>query len=154
VFGSNRGAATNNFSAIAAVSVVFDTTTTLMGTGVTGGWDLVAGTAITLPAGAVTISGNSIQIVVPGALLPSEGLQPAAYDVNLWPRDTTQVGNTATSDFAPNNSDFVVGAAIVPNPLSLLLLTAGMVGAAVVRRRQPMMQSAQPSRGITPALHH
>lgn len=134
MFGSNRGAATNNFSAIAAVSVVFDTTTTLMGTGVTGGWDLVAGTAITLPAGAVTISGNSIQIVVPGALLPSEGLQPAAYDVNLWPRDTTQVGNTATSDFAPNNSDFVVGAATVPEPLSLSLLASG-VAAIVVRRR-------------------
>ncbi len=134
VFGFNRGAATNNFSAIGAGGVVFDATITLTGAGVTGGRDLVANAAITLPAGAATISGNSLQIIVPGALLPSEGLQPAAYGVNLWPRDSTQVGNAAIADFAPNNSDFVVGAATVPEPLSLSLLASG-VAAIVVRRR-------------------
>ena len=140
VFGFNRGAATNNFSAIGAGGVVFDATITLTGAGVTGGRDLVSGAAVTLPAGAATISGNSIQIVVPGALLPSEGLQPAAYGVNLWPRDSTQVGNAAIADFAPNNSDFVVGAATVPEPLSLSLLASGVVGAAMVRRRRAVAQ--------------
>lgn len=140
VFGFNRGAATNNFSAIGAGGVVFDATITLTGAGVTGGRDLVAGTTITLPAGAATISGDSFQIIVPGVLLPSEGLQPAAYGVNLWPRDATQAGNAAIADFAPNNSDFVVGAATVPEPLSLSLLASGVAGAAVVRRRRPVTQ--------------
>ena len=140
VFGFNRGAATNNFSAIGEGGVVFDATITLTGAGVTGGRDLVSGTALTVPTGAATISGNSIQVVVPGVLLPSEGLQPAAYGVNLWPRDTTQIGNAAIADFAPNNSDFLVGAATVPEPLSLSLLASGVAGAIAVRWRRTMTQ--------------
>ena len=141
VFGFNRGAGTNNFSAIGAPGVVFDAVITLTGAGVTGGRDFVAGTTLTLPAGAATISGNSFQITVPGTLLPSEGLAPAAYGVNLWPRDATQVGNAAISDFAPDNSDFLIGAATVPEPVSLSLLASGVSGAAVVRRRR---RAAQP----------
>ncbi len=142
VFGFNRGAGTSNFSAIGAPGVIFDAVITLTGAGVTGGRDLVSNTALTLPANAATISGNTIQIVVPGSLLPSEGVQPAAYGVNLWPRDTTQVGNAAIADFAPNNSDFLVGAATatVPEPLSLSLLASGVAGIAFARRRRPAAQ--------------
>ncbi len=138
VFGFNRGAGTNNFSPIGAPAVVFDPVITLTGTGVAGGRDLVAGTALTLPAGAATISGNSLQIVVPGTLLPSKGLTPTNYGVNLWPRDNSQVGTAAISDFAPDNSDFLVGGASVPEPLSLSLLASAVAGYSFMRKRRPV----------------
>src|SRR4051794_19976878 len=127
VIGFNRGAANNNFSSIGLPNIVFDSVITLNSNGITGGRDLVTNTAITLPAGSATILGSTFTIDVPAALLPSQGLLPTQYGVNLWPRDTAvPAGDTQIADFAPNATDLIVGAALaVPEPSSLALLAAG-----------------------------
>lgn len=135
VFGINRGAGTSNFAAINAPGVIFDAVITMTGAGVVAGRDLVANAALAIPAGSASITGNTFQINIGGALLPSLGLTPAQYGVNLWPRDTTQVGTAAISDFAPNNSDFLVGATTVPEPLTASLVLSGLIAVAAVRRR-------------------
>src|SRR3954453_14290842 len=113
VIGFNRGAATSNFAAIGLPNIVFDSVITLNSDGVAGGRDLVTNTAITLPAGSATILGSTFQIDVPAALLPSQGLLPAQYGVNLWPRDTAvPAGDTQNADFAPDARDLIVGAAV------------------------------------------
>ena len=69
--------------------------------------DLTSGpTPVTtdLPAGSMTIGSNQvITIRVPANLLPMQGLAPAAYTVNLWPRSGVGGGNGQIADFAPDN---------------------------------------------------
>jgi len=86
VFGFDRGAGsvTSNFAAIGLPNVIFDSVITMTGAGVTGGRDLVANAAITLPAGAAQISGASFTIDIPAGLLPSQGRALDAYGFNLW----------------------------------------------------------------------
>ena len=139
VFGFNRGLGTSNFAAIGHPGVTFDAVITMTGAGVTGGRDLVSNTAITLPAGAAHISGSTFFIDVPAALLPSEGISPSQYGVNLWPRDASVVaGNTQIADFAPDNADLTVSpAAPIPEPETYALFVPGLaVVVALVRRRK------------------
>src|SRR3954454_19312198 len=123
VIGFNRGAATSDFFSLGLPDIVFDSVITLNSNGVAGGRDLVTNTQIILPAGSATILGSTFQIDVPAALLPSQGLLPAQYGVNLWPRDTAvAAGDTQIADFAPDTRDLIVGAAVaVPEPSSLAL---------------------------------
>ncbi len=129
VWGVNRGAGTAGFFANGLPGVLFDRVVLLRedGTGT------VAGT--NLPAGAITISGNTITGVVSGALLPSTGFAKTAYTFNLWPRDgSLPAGFGQISDFAPDNANFT--ATVVPEPASFGLLAAGLAGIGLLRRRR------------------
>ena len=90
---------------------------------------------ITLPAGAVTKNGNTIQGIVPLSDLPTRGLLPADYQVNFWPRVGLDPANNAQiSDFAPDNSDISV---TTPEPGTLLFLGGGLVLIALSRLKAP-----------------
>lgn len=133
VMGINRGAGTAAFASVGLSNVLFDTVITMTGAGVTAGRNTTTSTAFSLPAGSALISGPSFEIVIPLASLPaSAGLAPTQYGFNLWTRDQSQSGTAALADFAPNNATF---AATVPEPLSLGLMVAGLLGLGLSRRR-------------------
>lgn len=127
VWGVNRGGGTAGFAANGLPGVLFDSVVLLRpnGTGSIG--------ATALPAGAVTVAGNTITGVVSGSLLPSTGFAKANYTFNLWPRNTSFSGFAAISDFAPNNANFT--AVPVPEPASVLLMGLGVAGLLAWRRR-------------------
>jgi hypothetical protein len=106
VWGVNRGAGTARFGDIAP-GVLFDAVVVLRADGTGQVVDLTATTPtpMLLPAGSVTVTGNTLTARVPANLLPSKGLQPAQYTVNLWPRVGTGNNNVQISDFAPDNSN-------------------------------------------------
>jgi len=130
VFGINRGAGTARFGAI-ATGVLFDSVVIVTPNVSTVVRDFVANSVTPLAASATTINGNSIDVMVAGALLPSTGFSTAQYTVNLWPRSGLS-DNSQIADFAPDNSNFGVS---VPEPASLALLGVGMVGLITIRRR-------------------
>jgi hypothetical protein len=138
VIGFNRGAATSNFSSLGLPDIVFDSVITLTSKGIAGGRDLVTNTPITLPAGSATILGSTFKIDVPAALLPTQGLPPAQYGVNLWPRDSAVLpanSDPQIADFAPDATDLIVG---VPEPSSLMLLAAGLLGLGFAKHRRTL----------------
>lgn len=120
VIGFDRGAGTPRFAAINEPEVLFNSVVTLTGKGVAAVNLLApAASSTPLPANAVHISGSTFEIDVPAALLPSAGLPPSQYQVNLWPRDTSQAGNAAVSDFAPENA--VLGVSQTPRAQTVIL---------------------------------
>jgi len=89
---------------------------------------------VNLLPGSVTVSGNTIQGIVPVSLLASKGLLPADYQVNFWPRTgLNPADNSQVSDFAPDNSDVAV--TVTPEPSTMLFLGSGLVVLALLRRR-------------------
>jgi hypothetical protein len=133
VLGLDRGAGTARFPVIAP-GVLFDEVLAVTGGGVATVRDLIAGTAITLPAGATAISGNSLTVNFPVSLAPSLGLQPSDYTWNLWPR-VGAGNNNQISDFAPDNSNVRVTLAAVPEPGMAALFGIGAIGLMTLRRR-------------------
>lgn len=126
VWGVNRGGGTPGFPTLAP-GVLFDSVVILRPN---GGASTANGTA--LAAGAVTFSGHTLTAVVPKALLPNNGFTFTQYQFNLWPRDATQAGLAAISDFAPNNSSIGITA---PEPSTMALAAIGAVFALARFRR-------------------
>ena len=99
--------------------------------------DFIANTVTTLAASATTLSGNGLDVLVPGALLPSTGFAVAQYTVNLWPRSGL-TNNNQIADFAPDNTNFGV---TVPEPVSAALLGSSVLALVASRRRSSISRS-------------
>lgn len=131
VFGVNRGQGTARFGAIAP-GVLFDSVVIVTPGSPTVVRGLLAGEgSTTLAAEATALSGNSLSVSFAASLLPGQGLTPDQYTVNLWPRSGLG-NNNQIADFAPDNSNFGV---TVPEPASLALLGAGILGLVGLRQR-------------------
>lgn len=130
VFGVDRGQGTARFAAIGS-AVVFDSVVIVTAAGAATVRDFISGSVTALAPEAVTLSGNSLEVSVAAALLPSTGFAADRYTFNLWPRNgLTNVNQIA--DFAPDNSNLAIG---VPEPASVVLLGTALLAAARLRRR-------------------
>jgi hypothetical protein len=129
VWGVNRGAGTAGFAASGIDGVRFDRVVILRpdGTGAVGGVG-------NLPAGSVTVSGNTITGILSGSFLASTGFGKLDYTWNLWPRDGAFAGFAAISDFAPDNANFTTVPGVVPEPATYALMLAGFGLLALARR--------------------
>lgn len=132
VFGVNRGAGTARFGAI-ATGVLFDSVVVFTPGVSTFVRDLIAGVTTTLAATATVVDDEELSITVPVALLPSQGFAVNGYTANLWPRSGNGQ-NSQIADFAPDNSNFAITE--VPEPASMALLGAGLLGLMRARRRR------------------
>jgi len=132
VWGVDRGTGTARFGALAP-GVLFDSVVIfrLDGTATVNRFN----GSNNLPSGTATFAGNTIQGNISGALLTSTGFDKTAYTWNLWPRDGSQSGNAAISDFAPDNSNAAVTVVPEPSTVALLVLGLGAVGLVTRRRR-------------------
>jgi hypothetical protein len=132
-FDRGQGAIRSNFGAIGHPGVMFDSVLVIQNEG-NGVINDLAGISpqVVFGAGATTISGNSMETIIPLASLPSRGFAPSDYTWNLWPRYPLAAGTSAISDFAPDNS--MASVSTVPEPSTLLLMGGGLL--AFARRRR------------------
>jgi hypothetical protein len=136
VWGVDRGAGTQRFLAgnpSIGAGVSFDSVLVLSLTGAITFNDLITGASTPLLAANLQISGATITAELPVSFAPSRGLDPRGYGFNLWPRSGAG-SNTQIADFAPDASVF--RATQVPEPASLALLGAAVLGAAAFGRRR------------------
>ena len=131
VWGINRGAGAAAFAGFGLTDVLFDAVVVVNADGSAR----VTGTtpATVLPALSASIIGNSFSLEIAESLLPSRGFGVADYTWNLWPRVQSVAGFTGISDFAPDTTNAAVG---VPEPASLALAGAALVGLGWARRRR------------------
>ena len=145
-WGINHGYSNLNFNELGLPNVLFDAVLALNPNG-TGSY---RGAAV--PAGAITISGDTLTAVLPVSFLappplPANALGPLLPDTqwsfNLWPRSmvrasdgtTLGFGDAQIADFGPDATDFAVE--VVPEPSSVALLGLGLAAAAGLARRRP-----------------
>lgn len=129
VIGANTGTGViAPFASIGQANVIFNQAITIRkdGTGSIG--------ATALAPGTITLSGNTLSVLIPLSLLPSTGFAPELYGFNLWPRIGTG-NNNQISDFSPENATLAAG---VPEPGTWLLMLVGftLVGTAMRYRRR------------------
>ncbi|MFZ5720399.1 MAG: PEPxxWA-CTERM sorting domain-containing protein [Pseudomonadota bacterium] len=86
-----------------------------------------------LAPGAVAVSGDSLQGVVPLSLLPSNGFAVEDYRYSAWTRSAPG-SNAFVGDFAPDGATF---RAAVPEPATWALMILGFGSAGVLLRRRP-----------------
>jgi hypothetical protein len=152
IWGVDRGLESPTAEAgfgLFAPGVLFDGVVILsFSGGVASGFvdDIFNGSKITaLPAGAVTVSGNTITALVPLSLLPAGALLPAQYQVNLWPSLGIPGPTTDIAEFAPSTtSDAAVTVQLTatPAPTTITLVVIGLLGLAGVA----MVQNARGKR--------
>lgn len=112
--------------------------------------DLIANTMTPLPLGDVFVSGNTLSLTVPVSLLPTLGFAPRDYLVNLWTRfGLDPSDNTQIAEFAPSDSDVPVTPA--PEPATLMLMGAGLLGLVGMRRKQATKKPRCTHGGSVPA---
>ncbi len=70
--------------------------------------DLVYKTSTTMQDPALLISGNKVEVTIPGTMLPSTGLAPSHFRYAYWPEDGL-AGSTNIASFAPELKDIRVG---------------------------------------------
>lgn len=130
VFGVDRGQGTPRFAAIGN-AILFDSVVIVNPFGTSSVRDFIANTTTTLVPDAVRIAGASLEVSVPGALLPSTGFAADRYTYNLWPRSGLG-NNNQIADFAPDNSNLGID---VPEPASMAVLGVGLLALTVLGRR-------------------
>ena len=130
VFGVDRGQGTTRFAAIGS-AVVFDSVVIVNPFGISSVRDFIGNTTTTLAPGAVQVTGASLEVTVPGTLLPSTGFAADHYTYNLWPRSGLG-NNNQIADFAPDNSNLAID---VPEPASMAILGLGLLATTELRRR-------------------
>lgn len=144
VFGLDRGAGTARFAGgplPVASNVLFDSVVVINNNNTGFVRDLISGTTTSLLTSAISYNGSVLSAFVDASSLPSRGFAAADYTVNLWPR-VAGTTNAAIADFAPNNSNFAVTSiAAVPEPATwgMMILGFGLVGAAMRKSRQPLI---------------
>jgi len=131
-FDRGAGATTTNFSGLGLPNIIFDSVVVVLPDGSGQVVDIAGGTMTPLAAGAVTISGNTFNAVVPVALLPTKGFATLDYTQNLWPRNGGVVSDDQISDFAPDSTMAHVSA---PEPATLGLLGLSSLLLATLRGR-------------------
>lgn len=94
-----------------------------------------------LAAGAFTISGNTMSVIVPISMLPSTGFAAQNYTFFLWSRTQLAAGvpvQFGIADFAPDQGTV----SLVPEPATWLLMLLGFGTSGVMIRRSRKIQCA------------
>jgi hypothetical protein len=133
VWGVDRGmgASTANFASVGRPNIIFDSVVIINQNATGQVVTLETGTPVATPLapGAITISGNTFQAVVPISMLPSTGFSTANYTQNLWPRFGGVTTDDQISDFAPDSTMAPIS---TPEPAALGLL--GLAGLLLLGR--------------------
>jgi hypothetical protein len=133
VWGINRGAGFATFPDVAP-GVTFDSVVIIVPGGGSFAQALDTMATTPIPAADVSISGAFLSARVPLSVLPSLGVAPEAYTVNLWPRSELLLIDPVISDFAPDNSNAAV--TVVPEPGTSILLGGAFAAFAALKQLQ------------------